>query len=98
MRVVSGLEEEEEEEEEEGGGAEPSSRVSRLLALCLHTELQIPEESHRPERTSYVSVHVLRVYEDMRVKCSLESFFLLIVQKFYTEGRSRAERREHLLF
>lgn len=31
-------------------GAEPSRRLSRLLALCFHAELQILDESHRPER------------------------------------------------
>lgn len=88
-----------------GRAAKPSSRVSRLLALCLHAELQIPEGSHRPERTLYVSVHVLRA----SLSCSVFTrmvgvhwrvffFSFLIVQKFYTEGRSRAERRERLLF
>lgn len=81
-----------------GRAAKPSSRVSRLLALCLHAELQIPEGSHRPERTLYVSVHVLRA----SLSCSVFTrmvgvhwrvffFSFLIVQKFYTEGRSREE-------
>ncbi len=44
------------------GGAEPSSRVSRLPAVCLHAELQILEESHRPERMQYVSTPVCRLF------------------------------------
>lgn len=81
-----------------GRGAKPSSRVSRLLALCLHAELQIPEGSHRPERTLYVSLSCSVFTRMVGVHWRVFFFSFLIVQKFYTEGRSRAERRERLLF
>lgn len=70
-----------------GRAAKPSSRVSRLLALCLHAELQIPEGSHRPERTLYVSVHVLRA----SLSCSVFTRMVGVHWRFFFFFFNRSE-------